>query len=211
MRNPACWCSRTPAAFSRNRLPWMVQIPAASVEPISARSSAAPIPRRWDRGGRRRCARRPRIHAPGRDRGNGDPAQHPAVSISGGEPVPGELRRVERLPIGRHRLEAGLAGVQAGLVDRQHLAGVGRLHRPDDDPAGGVTVAMAAAAGISGGWSWSMVSSAGGFGVSRQPRAGPEPPTSAPGNGSAGAVPGRLSQQAGSGRAGADQAKRALK
>ena len=135
MRNPACWCSRTLAVFSGNRLLWMVQIPAASVEPISARSSAAPIPRRWHPGQDVDAVLDdPRVHAPGRDRGNGDPAEHPPVSIGGGEPVPRELRRVEGLPVGRRRLEAGLAGVQPGLVDRQHLAGVGRLHRPDDDP-----------------------------------------------------------------------------
>ena len=45
-RNPAFSCSCTLATFSGNRLLWMVQIPAASVDPISAASSAAPMPPR---------------------------------------------------------------------------------------------------------------------------------------------------------------------
>jgi hypothetical protein len=40
----------------------------------------------------------PAIHPPGRNRGNGHPAQHLPVTIGGDEPVPRELRRVEGLP-----------------------------------------------------------------------------------------------------------------
>jgi hypothetical protein len=93
----------------------------------------------------------PAIHPPGRNRGNGHPAQHLPVTIGGDEPVPRELRRVEGLPAGRRGLEGGQAGVQPGR----------RGHR-------------AAEAGMSGGWSWGMRVLRGGFGVSR--RAGRYPP-----------------------------------
>ena len=50
VRNPARWCRRRLAVFSGNIPDWIVQIPAASVEAISARSSAVPTPRPWAAG-----------------------------------------------------------------------------------------------------------------------------------------------------------------
>jgi len=43
--------------------------------------------------GRRRCARRPATHPPGRNRENGRPAQHLPVAIGGDEPCPGASPR----------------------------------------------------------------------------------------------------------------------
>jgi len=46
-RNPAAECKAALAVFSGKMLDWMVQIPAVSVEAISAASSAPPVP--WPR------------------------------------------------------------------------------------------------------------------------------------------------------------------
>ena len=45
MRNPAAWCRARLAVFSGKMPDWMVQIPAASVEAISASRSRRPMPR----------------------------------------------------------------------------------------------------------------------------------------------------------------------
>ena len=50
-------------------------------------------------------------------------------------PVPGKFSRVELLPRGSLGLEARLARVEPGLVDGEHLTGVGGLHGPDGNAA----------------------------------------------------------------------------
>ena len=54
------------------------------------------------------------------------------VAVDGHVPVQGQSRPVEGVPGGGRGLEAGVPGVQSGLVDSQHLPGVARPHGPDE-------------------------------------------------------------------------------
>ena len=68
--------------------------------------------------------------------GPADPAEdRTAVCRHGHMPVPGKFSRVELLPRGSLGLEARLARVEPGLVDGEHLTGVGGLHGPDGNAA----------------------------------------------------------------------------
>lgn len=93
--------------FSGNTEDWIVQIPAASDDQISAPSNAAPTPRRG-------------------------PAENlPGGSVGSHVPVARQPRRVKRVPRRGHGFKAGLPGIQAGLVYGEHLSGVPREHGPD--------------------------------------------------------------------------------
>ena len=93
----------------------------------------APDPAPAGRGGDvHRVLDHPLVDAPVRDRHGGGPAQHlPARVIDRDVAVAGQPGGVEYLPGGRVGLEAGLTAVQAGLVDGEHLAGVGARHGAD--------------------------------------------------------------------------------
>src|ERR1700733_7375567 len=76
-----------------------------------------------------------RVHAAVGHRDEGGPPEHlSGTRVDGHTPVGGELAAVEVLPRRGGDLEAGLPGIQPGLVDRQHRPGVASLHRADDHP-----------------------------------------------------------------------------
>lgn len=73
-------------------------------------------------------------HGPGWDRTSRHPAQHLTGDSDGHVPVQGQFPLVEDVPAGGGGLEAGVAGVQPGLLDGEHLVRVvrfiGRIRMP---------------------------------------------------------------------------------
>ena len=133
---PGRSCSARLAVFSGKMPDWIVQIPAASVDAIRARSRARPTPGPGRRGGRRRSARRPRRRRSGRRRGT--TATQPTTarpSARRGRRTGARAAWRRRTPaqVGAAVSKVALPLVDAELVDRQDLVGVLGEHRHDRD------------------------------------------------------------------------------